>query len=151
MTFLPNGVYRITLWGSQGQPQVLTFHHGQVTVLPPGGASERDQEWLVENLPNDKVAIQIPANVFPSRSLSYKEPEEGERIILGPVSDFPTREWHIEIAPQKPLPVPYFIRVPDKGLLAALSPIPIFPPQLSLFPESNNLEQAWAFELVRQN
>ncbi|KIJ92761.1 hypothetical protein K443DRAFT_113092 [Laccaria amethystina LaAM-08-1] len=152
MTVLPNGVYRITQWGSHGQPQVLTLHDGQVTVIPPGGAPERDQEWRLENLPDGKVAIQIPANIFPSRSLSYEgQPEEGKRIIPGPVFDFPTREWHIEIALQKPLPVPYFIRVPDKGLQAAVSPIAIYPPQLILYPESGDLEQAWAFDLIHKD
>ncbi|EDQ99385.1 uncharacterized protein LACBIDRAFT_335071 [Laccaria bicolor S238N-H82] len=151
MTILPNGVYRITQWGSHGQTQVLTLLDGQVTALPPGGAPERDQEWRLENLPNGKVAIQIPAKIFPSRSLSYEgEAEEGKRIVAGRVSDFPTREWHIEIAPQKPLPVPYFIRVPEKDLIVSVSPIHIFPPQLVLFPASISLEHAWAFERVKE-
>ena len=62
----------------------------------------------MENLEDGKVAIQIPANIFPSRSLSYEgEAEEGRRIIPGRLSDFPTREWRIERAPQLPFPVPY--------------------------------------------
>lgn len=151
MTILPNGVYRITQWGSHGQtPQVLTLLDGQVTALPPGGAPERDQEWRLQNLPNGKVAIQIPADIFPSRSLSYEgEAEQGKRIIPGRVWDFPTREWEIEVAPQKPLPVPYFIRVPEKDLIAVVSPIRIFPPQLALFPASIDLGHAWAFERVK--
>ncbi|KIJ92762.1 hypothetical protein K443DRAFT_422477 [Laccaria amethystina LaAM-08-1] len=152
MTVLPNGVYRITQWGSHGQPQILTLHHGQVTVFPPGEVPERDQEWRLENLPGGKVALQFPPQIFPSRSLSYEgTPEEGKRIIPGPVSDFPTREWHIEIALQKPLPVPYFIRVPDSGLQAAVSPLHIHPPQLALLPPSNNLEEAWAFQLIHKD
>ena len=51
------------------------------------------------------VAIQFyPKPIFLSRSLSYKEPEAGERIILGPLTDFPTREWRIVHVLQKPLP-----------------------------------------------
>lgn len=65
-------------------------------------------QWRIENLENGIVAIQIPADLFPSRSLSYEgEPREGSRIVPGSLSDFPTREWLVETAPQKPLPVPY--------------------------------------------
>ena len=65
-------------------------------------------QWRVVVLENGNVAIQYPAHLRPSRSLSYeKPPEEGKRIFLGPPFDFPTCEWRIEPAPQKPLPVPY--------------------------------------------
>ncbi|PPQ93350.1 hypothetical protein CVT25_014479 [Psilocybe cyanescens] len=123
---LPSGIYRISQWGTFEQPQILTATEDGVTVLPPGSAPVRDQEvkcrfltrswsvtylisqWSVESLPDGKVAIQIPARLFPSRSLSYEgEPELGKKIILGPVFDFPTREWRVEPAPQLPLPVPY--------------------------------------------
>ena len=63
-------------------------------------------QWFVEVLENGNVAIQHPANRWPSRSLSYKKPELGERIILGPVSDFPTREWRLEFAKNLPFPIP---------------------------------------------
>ena len=65
-------------------------------------------QWSVEVLENGNVAIQYPAHLRPSRSLSYEKPaEEGKRIILGPVSDFPSCEWRVEVAPQKPLPIPF--------------------------------------------
>jgi hypothetical protein len=121
---LPSGIYHISLWGSHGQPQLLTLKDGDITVLPPGVVPEKDQEvtlqhahasvtyrcsqWRVEVVEDGQVAIQIPANRFPSSSLSYEgEAERGKRIILGPVSDFPTRFWRVEPAPQLPLPVPY--------------------------------------------
>ena len=64
----------------------------------------------MENLEDGKVAIQIPADIFPSSSLSYEgEPEAGKEIVPGRVSDFPTREWRIERAPQLPFPVPYLL------------------------------------------
>lgn len=65
-------------------------------------------QWFVQDLGNGHVAIQNPADIFPSRSLSYDgKPEKGDRVIPGQVSDFPTREWRVKIAPQKPLPIPY--------------------------------------------
>ena len=121
---LPSGIYRITKWGSHDQPQVLTLQNGLVTVLPPDAAPEQDQEvtlwhahasityrclqWRVEVQEDGKVAIQNPAKFFPSRSFSYEgEAERGKRIIPGPLSDFPTRFWRVEPAPQLPFPVPY--------------------------------------------
>ena len=121
---LPSGTYRITQWGSHGLPQVLTLENGLVTILPPGAAPEKDQEvtlqqahasvtyrcsqWRVEVREDGQVAIQNPANRFPSSSLSYEgEAERGKRVIPGPVSDFPTHFWHVEPAPEKPFPVPY--------------------------------------------
>ena len=121
---LPTGIYRISQWGSHEHAQILTLKDDHITVLPSGGAPERNQEvtiafwqarglpltnvclqWGVETLEDGKIAIQIPANIFPSRSLSYEgEAEEGRRIIPGRLSDFPTREWRIERAPQRPLP-----------------------------------------------
>ncbi|MFD8597266.1 hypothetical protein ACFV1L_19905 [Kitasatospora sp. NPDC059646] len=65
-------------------------------------------------------------------------------MILGPLSDFPTREWKIEPAPQRPLPAPYFIRVPDKDLQLVVSPKAIFPPELELAPSDSDLQNAWA-------
>ena len=65
-------------------------------------------QWFVEVLENGNVAIQHPALIWPSRSVSYEKPaEEGRRIVLGPVFDFPSCEWRVEPAPQLPLPVPY--------------------------------------------
>ncbi|PPQ93348.1 hypothetical protein CVT25_014477 [Psilocybe cyanescens] len=144
---LPSGTYRISQWGTFEQPQVLTATEDGVTVLPPGSAPEKDQEWSVESLPDGSVAIQIPARLFPSRSLSYEgEPELGKRIILGPVSDFPTRQWRVEPAPQLPLPVP--IRVPDQELVVGIAPIPIYPPRLALEKLTPGLDKAWVFDRV---
>ncbi|EDR10176.1 uncharacterized protein LACBIDRAFT_293765 [Laccaria bicolor S238N-H82] len=147
---IPAGVYRIARWGSHEHGQVLTLKDDRITVLPPGGAPERAQEWRVETVGGGGVAIQIPANIFPSRSLSYEgEAEKGKRIIPGPLNDFPTRKWLIERAPQLPLPVPYFIRVPDKDLIIVVSPADIFPPELILGASNLSLQNAWTFELVR--
>ncbi|EDQ99382.1 uncharacterized protein LACBIDRAFT_316607 [Laccaria bicolor S238N-H82] len=150
---LPSGIYRITQWGSHDQPQVLTLQDELVTVLPPGAAPEKDQEWGVRVREDGLVAtVQNPANLFPSRSLSYEgDAERGKRVIPGPFTDFPTRFWRVEPAPQLPLPVPYFIRVPDKDLIAAVSDILIFPPALALETGSFDLKNAWAFELLRPN
>jgi len=142
MTLSP-GVYRISAYGTHGQPQVLTsIDGGNVTVSPPSSVPSGDQEWRLEILENGNVAIQNPANIFPSRSLSYKEPQEGEKIVLGPPFDFPTREWRVESAPQRPLPVPYFIRIPDKELIVVVSPIRIHPPQLQLQSADGRLDNA---------
>ncbi|KIJ96286.1 hypothetical protein K443DRAFT_107480 [Laccaria amethystina LaAM-08-1] len=147
---LPPGIYRISQWGSHEHAQILTLKDDHITVLAPGAAPERDQEWRVEALEDGNIAIQIPANIFPSRSLSYEgEAEEGKRIVPGRLSDFPTRQWRIQIAPQRPLPVPYFIRVPDKDLIIVQSPIHIFLPQLALGAYSHSLQNAWTFELIR--
>ena len=58
------------------------------------------QQWRLENGREEETqALQNPAKFFPSRSLSYEgEAEEFKRIIPGPTSDFPTREWSIEPA-----------------------------------------------------
>ncbi|MEU6624155.1 hypothetical protein ABZ926_25725 [Streptomyces litmocidini] len=150
MEALKSGVYRIVSWSGAGDPEarVLTAGEDGVTVTAPGGAPERAQEFRVEVGEDGGYAIQIPARIFPSRSLSYKEPEKGERVIMGPLSDFPTREWKIEPAPQRPLPIPYFIRVPDKDLQLAVSPKMIFPPELELVPSDFDLQNAWALEWV---
>ncbi|MFF0435481.1 hypothetical protein ACFYU9_25050 [Streptomyces sp. NPDC004327] len=147
MEFLKSGVYRIVSWpGTEGpEARVLTAGENGVTVSALGAAPEREQEFSVEVKDDGTAAIQIPARIFPSRSLSYEEAEKGERVILGPVSDFPTREWKIELAPQQPLPVPFFIRVPDKELQVVVSPLAIFPPQLELAPSDSDLQNAWAF------
>ncbi|MFQ3563066.1 hypothetical protein QZN11_40530 [Streptomyces gramineus] len=146
MESLKSGVYRIASWpGAQGpEARVLTAGENGVTVAPPGAVPEREQEFSVEVKPDGTCAIQIPARVFPSRSLSYKEPEKGEKVILGPVADFPTREWKIEPAPQLPYPHPYFIRVPDKDLHMVVSPKAIYPPEIELAPSDADLENAWA-------
>ncbi|MFJ2171399.1 hypothetical protein ACIOHE_00595 [Streptomyces sp. NPDC087851] len=146
MGILKSGVYRIVSWPGELVPEarVLTAGENGVTVTAPGAAPEREQEFSVEVREDGRAAIQIPARLFPSRSLSYKEPEKGERVILGPVSDFPTREWTIELAPQMPLPPPFFIRVPDKDLMMAISPKPTFPPELELAPFNFDLQNAWA-------
>ncbi|KJY32414.1 hypothetical protein [Streptomyces sp. NRRL S-495] len=148
---LSSGLYRIISWpGTEGpEARVLTAGEQGVTVVPPGAAPEREQQFSVEVQPDGTCAIQIPARLFPSRSLSYKEPEAGERVILGPLSDFPTREWRLEPAPQSPLPTPYFIRVPDKDLLVVVSPKPIYPPVLELAPFSSDLQHAWALVPVK--
>jgi len=107
-------------------------------------------QWFVKILEDGTVAIQNPADIFPSSSLSYEgEAEEGKKIIPAHIADFPTRQWHVEVAPQRPLPVPYLsacnpdlslrllltfsfmncsIRVPDKDLIV-VSPLDVFPPQ----------------------
>ena len=79
-------------------------------------------QWRVETLEDGKAAIQIPANIFPSRSLSYEgEAGEGKTIVPGRLSDFPTREWRIERAPPLPLPVPYLsVRHSDASLIVNL-------------------------------
>ncbi|MFF0561656.1 hypothetical protein [Streptomyces sp. NPDC004266] len=147
METLKSGVYRIVSWPDAQGPEarVLTAGENGVTVTAPGAAPEREQEFSVEIREDGTlISIQFPARLFPSRSLSYKEPEKGERVILGPVSDFPTREWRIEPAPQQPLPVPFFIRVPDKELQVVVSPKAIFPPELELAPSDFDLQNAWA-------
>ena len=61
------------------------------------------QQWRVEGNGEKPQALQNPTQIWPSRSLSYEgEAEEHKRIIPGPVSDFPTREWFIEPAPFMP-------------------------------------------------
>ncbi|KIJ96289.1 hypothetical protein K443DRAFT_10736 [Laccaria amethystina LaAM-08-1] len=94
------------------------------TVLPSGRALQRRQEWFVKTLEDGAVAIQNPADIFPSNSLSYKgEAEEGKKVIPEHVADFPIRQLRVEIAPwQRPFPVPYFIRVPDKDLVVIVPP-----------------------------
>lgn len=87
--------------------------------------------------------------MLPSRSVSYQEAEEGERVILGPLSDFPTHEWKIEAAPQAPQPTPYFIRVSDKDLHLVVSTKPIFPPMLELAPSDSEVHNAWALVPVK--
>ena len=71
-------------------------------------------QWFVE-VSEDGVVIQHPPLIWPSRSLSYKEPEEGNRIILGPVADFPTRKWRVQLAPQRPFPIPFLSVWPLKS------------------------------------
>ncbi|SFY48693.1 hypothetical protein [Streptomyces sp. F-1] len=146
MGTLPSGAYRIVSWPSATGPEarVLTAGENGVTVTAPGAAPEREQVFRVEVREDGVCAIQVPARIFPSSSLSYKEPEKGERVILGPLSDFPTREWKVEPAPQVPQPAPYFIRVPDKDLQLVVSPKAIFPPELELAPSDSDLQNAWA-------
>ena len=116
----PPGVYRISRYGVFEEPQILTLLEGSVTVAAPDTVSPGSQEvlhftfwqtyasltnlfqqWRLEVIEQKKFAIQHPVNIFPSRSVSYKgEAEEGKRVELGPVSDFPTREWYLEPAPQ---------------------------------------------------
>ncbi|MDX3591579.1 hypothetical protein PV749_10635 [Streptomyces sp. ID03-2B] len=153
MGILKSGVYRIVSWPGELVPEarVLTAGENGVTVTAPGAAPEREQEWSVEVREDGLAAIQIPARLFPSRSLSYKEAEKGERLILGPVSDFPTREWTIELAPQKPYPAPFFIRVPDNDLMMVVSPKLIFPPELELAPCDFDLQNAWALLPVQRD
>ncbi|MFJ3216154.1 hypothetical protein ACIPLC_09565 [Kitasatospora sp. NPDC086801] len=153
MEIVKSGVYRIVSWPGELVPEarVLTAGENGVTVTAPGAAPEREQEWSVEVGEDGLAAIQIPARLFPSRSLSYKEPEKAERVILGPVSDFPTREWRIEPPPLAPVPAPFFIRVPDKDLMVVISPKPIFPPMLELAPFNFDLQHAWAFLPVQRD
>ena len=153
LAIVKSGVYRIVSWPGELGPEarVLTAGENGVTVTAPGAAPEREQEFNVEVRGDGLAAIQIPARLFPSRSLSCREPEAGERVILGPVSDFPTREWRIELPPQKPIPAPFFIRVPDKDLMMVISPKPIFPPVLELAPVNFDLRNAWAFLPVERD
>ncbi|MFF8771140.1 hypothetical protein [Kitasatospora sp. NPDC015120] len=147
METLSSGVYRIVSWpGALGpEARVLTAGEDGVTVTAPGAAPEREQEFSVEVKPDGLCAIQIPARLFPSRSLSYREAESGARVILGPVSDFPTREWRITPAPQRPLPAPFRIDVPDHDLMMTISPKKIFPPEIALAPSDWDLQNCWAF------
>ncbi|NLU69579.1 hypothetical protein [Streptomyces sp. HNM0574] len=151
MGALSSGVYRIVSWPDATGPdaRVLTAGANGVTVTAPGAASEREQEFSVEVLEDGTCAIQVPARLFPSRSLGYKEPEKGERVVLGPLSDFPTRVWKVEPAPQAPQPAAYFIRVPDKDLQLAVSSAMIFPPELELAPFDSDLQYAWALLPVK--
>ncbi|WP_405388130.1 hypothetical protein OG596_09270 [Streptomyces sp. NBC_01102] len=154
MGALRSGVYRIVSWPGEGpDSRVLTAGEQGVTVASPGAAPEREQEWSVEVREDGLAAIQIPARLFPSRSLSYKEVEKGERLILGPVSDFPTREWKITLAPQKVSPPAFSIGVADdeESLVAVISPKLIFPPELELVPSSGDLENCWAFLPVERD
>ncbi|MFJ8923610.1 hypothetical protein B046DRAFT_04159 [Streptomyces sp. LamerLS-316] len=153
MEIMKSGVYRIVSWPGELVPEarVLTAGEDGVTVTAPGAAPERDQQFNVEVREDGLAAIQTPARLFPSRSLSYKEAEKGGRVILGPLSDFPTREWRIEPAPQKPYPAPFFIRVTDSDLMLAVSPKLIFPPELELAPYNFDLQNAWAFLPVTED
>lgn len=151
METLKSGVYRIVSWpGATGpEARVLTAGENGVTVTAPGAAPEREQEFSVEVREDGICAIQIPARLFPSRSVSYKEAEKGERVILGPVSDFPTREWKITPAPQAPSPVPFRIEVAERELMMTISPKTIFPPEIELAPSNWDLQNAWALLPVK--
>ncbi|MFJ4961263.1 hypothetical protein EES43_09220 [Streptomyces sp. ADI96-02] len=155
MGILKSGVYRIVSWPGELVPEarVLTAGENGVTVTAPGAAPEREQEFSVEVREDGLAAIQIPARLFPSRSLSFKEAEKGERVILGPVSDFPTREWKITPAPQKPHPAPFRIGVADdeESLMMAISPKLIFPPEIELAPSNWDLQNCWAFLPVERD
>ncbi|MEU6954393.1 hypothetical protein [Streptomyces sp. NPDC045714] len=148
---LRNGTYRIFALGEGIAPEaaILTATEQGVTLAGKGAVPEREQEWRVERAEGGS-AIQFPAQIIPSASLSYKEPEKGERGILGPLSDFPTRVWNIEPLPIGVIPEPFVIRVPDTDLAVGISPIKIFPPQLGLQPVGAGEPQTWAFEFIRE-
>lgn len=138
MGTLSNGVYRIRL----DDKQYLTFGDQGVSVLHKQG---QGQEFQVSRSGENRYAISAPPRMFPSRSLSYQNAENGERVILGPLSDFPTREWEIT---EHSTPGTFTIGVKDNGksLVMGRSPIPIFPPPVELAPSN---EQGWTFEPVQ--
>ncbi|MFH9429261.1 hypothetical protein ACH4JZ_13370 [Streptomyces sp. NPDC017615] len=148
MGTLPSGVYRIFTDSADSTAQYLTAREDGVTVLPWGIAPAREQQFRVEVIKDGVAAIQSPANLFPSRSLSYKEPEKGERVILGPMSDYPTREWKITSGSKQGT---FTIGVAGDGqsLALALAQIPIFPPPLELATSDRSL--VWTFELAEQD
>ncbi|MEW1721465.1 hypothetical protein [Streptomyces sp. NPDC093109] len=148
---LRNGTYRIFALGEGIAPEaaILTATEQGVTLAGKGAVPEREQEWRVERAEGG-TAIQFPAQIIPSASLSYKEPQSGERLILGPLSDFPTRIWNVEPLPIGIIPEPFVIRVPDSDLAAIILPIKIFPPQLGLGMTGIGKPQAWAFEFLRE-
>ncbi|MEE1789280.1 hypothetical protein PUR28_00495 [Streptomyces sp. BE308] len=147
MGTLSSGVYRIFTSNADSTAQYLTAQESGVTVLPWGSVPAREQEFRVEVIKDGVAAIQSPANLFPSRSVSYKEPEKGERVVLGPMSDFPTREWKITKGSKQGT---FTIGVAGGGesLVLALAQIPIFPLPLELATSDRAL--VWTFELVEQ-
>ncbi|MET9613693.1 hypothetical protein [Kitasatospora indigofera] len=147
MGTLSSGVYRIFTGSSGPKAQYLTASDQGVTVLPWGAAPEREQEFRVEVREDGLAAIQSPTKIFPSRSLSYKQPEKGQRVILGPMSDFPTREWKITKGSKQGT---FTIGVAGDGqsLVLALAQIPIFPPPLEL---ATSAEDGWTFERIEQD
>ncbi|MFJ4669618.1 hypothetical protein [Kitasatospora purpeofusca] len=98
----------------------------------------------MELRPDGTCAIQSPARIFPSHSLSYKEPEKGQRVVLGPPSDFPTCEWKIT---EHSEPGTFTVGVVDDGrsLVMVISSTPTFPPQIELAPSD---EGGWTFEHI---
>ena len=44
---LPAGIYRISQCGSHEHAQILTLKDDHITILPSGGAPERNQEVTV--------------------------------------------------------------------------------------------------------
>ncbi|MFF9477181.1 hypothetical protein ACF1E9_31795 [Streptomyces roseolus] len=145
MGTLSSGVYRIFTGTAGPEAQYLTASEEGVTVAPKGAAPEREQEFSVEVREDGLAAIQSPARLFPSRSLSYREPEKGERVVLGRLSDFPTREWKITEG-SKPGTFTIAVAGDEQSLVVALSSRSIFPPQLELAPSD---EEGWTFELVQ--
>jgi hypothetical protein len=150
MGTLYNGAYRIFALGEGIAPEaaILSATEQGVTLAGKGAVPEREQELRVERAEGGH-AIQFPAQIIPSASLSYREPESGDRLILGPLSDFPTRVWNIEPLPAGPSLESFVIRVPDTDLAVAIAPIKIFPPQLELRTVGADKPQAWAFEFIR--
>ncbi|MFK0044718.1 hypothetical protein ACIQU4_11510 [Streptomyces sp. NPDC090741] len=148
---LRNGTYRIFALGEGIAPEaaILTATEQGVTLAGKGAVPEREQEFRVERAEGG-YAIQFPAQIIPSASLSHKEPQSGDRLILGPLSDFPTRVWNIEPLPLGLLPEPFVIRVPDADLAVGIAPIKIFPPQLGLQTVGIGKPQTWAFEFLRE-
>lgn len=152
MEILQSGVYRIASWPGDLGPEsrVLTAGENGVTVTAPGAAPAREQEFSVEVGENGLCAIQIPALLFPSRSLTYKKGEKGERVILGPVSDFPTRQWRITPVPNSSFPPPFHVKVAndEESLAMIISPNS---PEIELAPSSQDLAGAWAFMRLVQD
>ncbi|MEV7753754.1 hypothetical protein [Streptomyces griseofuscus] len=147
MGTLSFGVYRIFTGSAGPEARYLTAGEDGVTVLPSGAAPAREQEFSVEVREDGRAAVQIPARLFPSRSLSYKEPEKGQRVILGPMSDFPTREWKITEGLQ---PGTFTIGVVGDGqsLVMVPSSKAVFPPEVELAPSD---EGGWTFERIEQD
>ncbi|MEV7373325.1 hypothetical protein AB0O51_20940 [Streptomyces sp. NPDC090301] len=149
MGTLRNGTYRIFALGDGIAPEaaILTSTEQGLTLTGKGAVPEREQEFRVERAEGGH-AIQFPARIFPSASLSYKEPQSGERLILGSLSDFPTRTWNIEALLVETTPEAFAIRVPDADLALGILPIKKFPQELGLQTVGTGKPQGWAFEFI---
>ncbi|MET7746698.1 hypothetical protein [Streptomyces sp. NPDC005385] len=150
METLRTGSYRICNGSNSGPEEgVLTSTENGLTVAAKGAVPESDQEFRVECTENGH-AIQFPATISPNASLSYKESQSGERLILGPPGDLPTRVWEIEERRGYAHGGYVTIRVPDTDLVLGISPKPIHPPQLELMKLGIGTPSVWRLEFLRK-